>query len=180
VRRLPAAAGVLAVCGGLAVVLTGAAGPFSLNDVFVTLVGLLALVQGLRYANDRRRTEFHAAVTDDPERRWHAPVPGTEFDEVLAGISGFPRPNVRDRVRDRIREAAVETVAAREGVPEPRAAAMLESGAWTDDPAAAVFLGAEEDVPLRVFLRALVSGESRFTYGARRTVAVLGEMEGEA
>lgn len=179
-RRLPAAAGVVAVCAGVAVVLTGVVGPFTLNDAFVTLVGLLAVVQGLRYANGRRRTEFHAAVTDDPERRWHAPVPGTEFDEVLAGIGGVPRPATRDRVRDRVRAAAVGTLVAREGVTEERAAEMLAAGTWTDDPAAAGFFSDEVGLPLRVYLRVLVGGDSRFTYGARRAVAVLGEMEAEA
>jgi hypothetical protein len=180
VRRLVTGAGVVAVCAGVAVVVTNRVGPFDLNYAFVTLVGLLALVQGLRYAGERRVVDYPAATTDDPELRWRAPVPGTEFDEGLASATGFPSIGTRDRVRDRIREAVVELLASRDGVPEERAEEVLREGTWTDDPVAAHFVGGDVDLPLGTSIRALLRGESRFTYGARRAVAALADLEAES
>lgn len=178
--RIAAAIGVIGALAGLTVVATGAVGPFDVTFDIALVVGLLAAVQGLRYAFERRRTEYEAFEVADPEDRYAAPVPGAGFDETLATASGtsFRAANTRDAVRDRLQGTALEVVAAARGVDEEAAADLLATGDWTDDPVAAAFLGGG-DYPLRTFVDALVRRESRFVLGARRTVAELARLQGD-
>jgi hypothetical protein len=172
------AAGALAALAGLAIVLSGDSGPFSFTFEFALLVGLLAVVQGLRYGMERRRTSYAALSVGDPEERYAAPPPGREFDESLTRTSGrtLRAVNGRRELRRRVHAAAVTTLAATAGVPEAEAARRIEAGTWTDDPVAARFL-ANGSVPLSASLRALVRGESRFSVGIRHAVAAVAALD---
>jgi hypothetical protein len=172
VRRWLAVVGVAAALGGLAVGLTGAVGPFPLTFDFALAAGVLAALQGVRYGLGRRHTQYAATEVADPEERAAARVPGADVDEVLAGTAGrsWYATERRDRVRERVHEAAVEAVVAREGIADEEAASRLAAGTWTDDRVAAAFLSEDVSMPVRVTLRALVGGETRFAIGAARAV----------
>jgi hypothetical protein len=173
-RRFAAALGVALAGIGLAMI-AGVPLPFSMQRTFVTLTGVLTLLQGLRYASARRAVEREAASTGDPEQRTHAPVPG---DDVDAGL-GLPRDLSqrgsfrREDVRDRFREVAAETMEIRGVCGREEAESHLDDGTWTDDPFAARLLSAEPDampIPLRDRLSLLVRRESAYAHGVHRAI----------
>jgi hypothetical protein len=180
VKRIATAVGVGTVAAGLYVVLVGATGSLDLNYTFVTLVGALAVVQGLRYGLERRATPVGRSTTADPELRAHVPVPGDGHDTDIANASGwsYRAKNRRQTVREHLRAVAVETIAARENVTDAAARERVDDGSWTEDPLAAAFLGASTSrPPLREQLRARLRRESSFSYRARRTVAAIAELQ---
>ena len=173
--------GALATLLGLAIVAGAVGVPFGLRASFVTLVGLLAFVQGARYALVRRSTTLHATEVDDPERRHRVPVPGDDLDERLAVPSGWytGRVTTRQRVRDRLRAAAVETLVCRENCPESRAERLVDGGDWTADRVAAAFLaGDPPPLSLRRRLALFVRSESIFEHAAGRTIAAIVALQG--
>ena len=170
-RRLPAAVGVVAVLVGLAGVVAGLTGPFSLTEVFVTVVGLLALIPGARYALERRAVDPNWTDLGDPERRYRAPTPGDDFDRHV-NVGHLPVASLR-RTRSRIRDAAVASMVAN-GVPAETAEERVESGEWTDDPVAASFLRpGPTRVPIRDRIRALIDGRPIVQVRASRAVAAV-------
>lgn len=174
--RLASVVGVLAVLLGLATLTQrGLAAAFGFEFSFVTAIGVLAVIQGLRLVQERRAVEPVRGDTGDPELRYEAPVPGGDVDGELADADGWSRYSVnrRDRLRERVGEATVETLVATEGLSREAARDRILAGEWTDDPVAAWFLGEEESLPVREHARRLVRGESSFRLGVRRTVDAL-------
>lgn len=170
--------GVAALLAGfLAVFQRGVAGLFDFSYAFVTLVGVLAAVQGVRYASARRRTEHVSLDLGDPEERYVVDVPGAEVDDWLRRVDPRSRGGARfrNRLRERIREAAVERLVSARGHTPAEAEAALADGSWTDDPAAAAFLAPSLGYPLRTRLRVRLRGGSLFRHGVDRTVAALRE-----
>ena len=179
-RRLATVVGVVTVAAGLLVVFGGATANFDFNYTFVTLVGALAVVQGLRYGFERRSTDFEQSTTADPELRAHVPVPGDGHDDDIANAAGwsYRAKNRRRTVREHLRSVAVETIATRQNVTEAAARDRLDEGTWTDDPLAAAFLGSSTSrPPLREQLRARLRREPAFSYHARRTVGAIAELQ---
>ena len=176
-RRLATAVGLLSVLVGFAGVL-GVLTPLSLTDLFVTLVGAVTVMQGARYALDRRTVDVRSASLGDPERRYRAPVPGESFDAELDVRR--PSPARRKRVRERVREAAVDSLVA-QGLTRAEARTAVEGGAWTDDPGVAAFLDAgPTPLPVADRVRAFVRGETTFQIQTRRAVAAVESLwEGE-
>jgi hypothetical protein len=177
VNRVAVLLGVVTTLFGVAVVLQrGLAGTISLDYLFVTLVGLLALVQGVRLANERRSREGYAAETGDPELRFSVPTPGDELESELRGLGGWAPRGVehRKRARQTLYDATVETLVTQTGVSREVAEERIDDGSWTDDPVAARFLSRNApEIPLSVKLRGLVTRGSAFERGARHTVNVL-------
>ncbi|WP_129114740.1 DUF7269 family protein [Halegenticoccus tardaugens] len=176
-NRAIVAVGIAAVLAGLASLATGGSvAGFDLGYAFVTLVGLLALVQGLRHAAERWSTPVEAAETGDPERRHRVPTPGDDVDARLAEAHDWSirRSRERQTIRERLRDAAVDALVAH-GLGDPEEAdARVEAGAWTDDPFAAAFLGADAPVPpLSDRVRDLFRRGSRFERDVARTVAAV-------
>lgn len=183
-NRVALLLGVAATLFGLAVVVQrGLAATVSLDYLFVTLVGLLALVQGARLANERRSREGYAAETGDPERRFSVPTPGDELESELQGLGGWAPHGVehRKRARQTLYETAVETLVTQTGVSRETAEERIDDGSWTDDPVAARFLSRNApELPLRTRLRGLFSRGSAFSRGARHAVDALVRLqEGE-
>lgn len=173
-RQLTVALGVLAVLVGLASVATGGSLGFGLDYLFVTLVGLVALVQGLRYAAARRSATLPFTATGDPELRREVPVPGGEFDDRLAGSEGwsFRSVRVRESVRERLTEATVAALVDYRGLSRAEAERRVASGEWTDDAVAAGLLAeGEVDRGRLAALRGLFRRESRYRRAVRRTLA---------
>jgi hypothetical protein len=181
-RRLLALVGTAAIAAGLASVAGVPVAALALREAFVTLVGVLVGVQGLRYLLERRAVAYRATETADPEERATSPTPGTDFDEELTAAATWSRAAVRDRaaIRDRLRETAVETMVVRGDCSRETAERLVEDGEWTTDPVAAGFLtpeGTAHAFPDRV--RLLAQRESPFANAATRTVAAIDRLQAE-
>jgi len=173
--RAAAAVGVAAVAFGFVVVAQrGVAGLFDLTYVFVTGAGVLALVQGLRYANDARTAEHRAIETGDPEERYGVPVPGDDADELLSR-RGFSRASIKRRreFHQQLRRVAEETLRARGDYADGEVSAAIDDGTWTDDPVAAWFLGSDVRPPPGARLRRLLGADAEFRYGVVHVVDAL-------
>jgi len=172
-RRLFLLVGVVATVAGFAVV-AGVSLGLELTDVFLGLVAVLAAIQGLRYVQRRRDTTPNPTVTGDPEARVTVPTPGSDFDDDLVSAAGRrTRWAARERVVDRLKARAKAALVARGGRAPEEAAALLDTGGWTDDPVAARFLGASVSIPLRQRVRLFLSGQSSLTDRVERTVTAI-------
>ncbi|MFD1597697.1 DUF7269 family protein [Halobellus rarus] len=178
-----AGAVLLGLAGLAGVVVPGVSASFA----FVVLVGIIAGIQGLRYALGRREVNVVETETGTPESRYRVPAPGDD-DWRTASHRG-PRPSTRrgrDRstrtagfsrrhprtLRQRIRDVAVETIGLREHCSAERAERVLDTGDWTDDPVAARFLGADVPVSLSTRLRFVFSRSSYLARALRTLDAV--------
>ncbi|MFC6795539.1 hypothetical protein ACFQFH_15905 [Halobaculum halobium] len=147
---------------------------FDLTYVFVTGAGVLALVQGLRYANDARTAEHRAVETGDPEDRYEVPAPGDDDDELITR-RGYSRASIKRRreFHRHLRQVAEETLRARGDFADSEVATAIDDGGWTDDPVAAWFLGADVPQPPGARLRRLLGTDAEFRYGVVHTVDAL-------
>lgn len=172
-RSLAYLVGVVATVAGFAIV-AGVSLGLELTDLFLSLVAVLAAIQGVRYVQRRRDTPVRTSTTGDPERRVEVPVPGSDFDdELLAAMTRRSRWDTRERLVSRLEERAHRALVLRDGRTPADASALIDSGAWTDDVVAARFLGADVSVPLGYRLRLLLSGQSVLVARVERTVAAI-------
>lgn len=169
---LVAGVGVVAVLGGLAALAGFAVPGLSATFVFVTVVGVVAGVQGLRYALGRRNVDYRAADTGDPERRYRVPTPGDDADRGLGGAGGWGRTGASN-LRTRLREAAVESLVLHDNCSPEAAERHVDAGTWTDDPVAARYLGADVPLPWVTRIGLVVRGESSTPARVARTVAAV-------
>lgn len=169
--------GLALVLAGLVVLLQrGLAGLFDISYLFVTGVGILAVLLGLNYFNVGRQTRRRETVVDDVELRYEATVPGTETDEMIADATDLSRGSVayRRELRERLREVTAETLRRNAGYGETGAETAVADGDWTPDPVAAWFLAeGSDDAPFSVRIRGVVGSESGFAFAARRTTAAI-------
>lgn len=149
--------GVAAVAVGfVAVVNRSIAAAIDPSTVVVTLIGALAVVQGVRYANERRGRDRRAADPGEPERRAPATVPGADLDERIGRMTAASHGGYASRreLRERVRTVAVAAVARDRNCSTAAAERAVEVGTWTDDPTAAAFLASDASYPIGVRLRA--------------------------
>jgi len=176
--------GIAAVAlGVLMVVQPGLAAAIGVDYAAVLLIGLIALVQGLRVARSRQRSEIRGAETPDVETVETMPTPGDEFDETVASLrSGPRRVLIRERadLRETLEAAALTAVADRENCSREAAAEMIEDGSWTDDVHAAALLGgpAAPSPPLFDRLKLAASAQSSFQFRVRRTADAVARAAG--
>ena len=178
--RLLVAVGVTAVAVGfVAAVDRGVAAALDPSTAVVTLIGLFGVVQGVRYANGRRGRERRATDPGEPERRTRATVPGADLDDRISRLTTGSRGSYRSRteLRSRVRAVAVAVVANDRNRSTADAKRAVKSGAWTTDPTAAAFCSAERSYPLRVRLRAVATGGSRYGYGLRAATDAIERIE---
>jgi hypothetical protein len=178
-----AVVGVAAVAVGLLAALNrGIASAISPTSAVVTLIGVLGVVQGVRYANARRDRRRLLTDPGEPERRAPAAVPGSDLDERIARVVSPAPGGYRDRrdLRDRVREVAVDAVARDRNCSREAAAAVVDDGTWTDDPAAAAFFDTRSRYPIRIRLSAGIRGRSNYWYGLRAAVDEVERIEGGA
>ncbi|WP_115865421.1 DUF308 domain-containing protein [Halorussus litoreus] len=167
--------GIAAVAlGVLMVVQPGLAATIGVDYAAVLLIGVIALVQGLRVARARQRSEIRSAETPDVETVETMPTPGDEFDETVASLrSGPRRVLIRERadLRETLEDAAITAVADRENCSREAAGELIEDGSWTDDVHAAALLGgsAAPSPPLFDRLKLAASAQSSFQFRVRRT-----------
>ncbi|WP_276280845.1 DUF308 domain-containing protein [Halorussus caseinilyticus] len=178
------AVGVVAVALGLLMaVQPRLASAVGTGYAAVTVVGLLALVQGIRVARSRQATDLQATTTPDVETVETVPTPGDEFDRTVAELrSGPRRVLIRERadLRETLEAAALTAVADRENCSRQQARERIDAGTWTDDVHAASFLGGTDAPSPPVFdrLRLAVSTESPFQYRIRRTADAVARTAG--
>ena len=179
--RPVAIAGVAAVAVGLLAALDrGIAAAISPTSAVVTLLGVLGLAQGVRYANARRDRRRLLTDPGEPERRAPAAVPGSALDERIAQVASPAPGGYRSRrdLRDRVREATVEVVARDRNCAREAAAEAIDDGTWTDDPAAAAFFDTRTAYPVRVRVVAGVRGRSNYWYGLRAAIDEIERIDG--
>ncbi|GAA0244703.1 hypothetical protein ACFFQF_04140 [Haladaptatus pallidirubidus] len=180
-RPLVTVVGILAIGGGLAVVFAPElAGFLSAGAIFVKLVGVLTLVQGLRVVQGRRNRDLLQAETGDPETNVTLPTPGTEFDERLLKVHSGARKErfrARKKIRATLESSLVEAIVQREGCSRDEARAQVETGEWTDDDEAAAFLGGPSAPrrSWREWFRQSLGGQTTFQHRARRTADAVSE-----
>lgn len=180
IRPLALAGAVVVAVGFAMLVAPGLAAALGLDFQFVTILGVLALVQGLRFVQGRRRVDLREALTGDPERRFEAPTPGDRIDRTLAKSRGWSRYDrtAKGRLRNRVHEAAVSAVVAHQGVTPEAARDRIAAGEWTDDPVAAWFLGQEVGLDPATRARLLVGRRPGFDAGFDRTVRAVEALTG--
>ncbi|ESP88136.1 DUF7269 family protein [Candidatus Halobonum tyrrellensis] len=180
--RATVVVGVVAVLFGFVVLVQrGLAGLLQLNYVFVTLVGVLALVQGLRFANESRMADRRATETADVEDRYRVPTPGDDVDALVSDAGGAARTSIKRRreFRRRLADAARETLRARGDYGTADVGEALEEGTWTADPVAAWFLADDGAVPLpaSVRIRRVFGSGTEFRFAATRTIAAISAVQ---
>lgn len=175
----------LAGLGLLFVFAPSAVRVLSLPRLGVLVLGAFAIVQAIRSLRTRRRSGIDGAEPPDREQRQVTDWPGDEFDRrvsVLSGKRGWGwAGGEHERLRRRLRNAAVEAAAHRWRLPTDAARGRIEDGEWTDDQAAAWFLGGPGVArpPLSVRVRAYLGSRTAFEFYANRTAdAVVGIREG--
>lgn len=179
-RSYLAGVGAAAVLAGVAVLVEpGLAALVGLRSdrVVVTVLALLALLQGSLAVSTRLVDGGRAAEPDAVERRFRATVPGDDFDELLADLPDLQvrrRDEERAAIRQRLEDVAVEVLVAR-GLDESNARRHLRSGTWTADERAASFFvpAADRERSFGARLRAAFGSDLAFTRRARRAVAAI-------
>lgn len=185
-RSLVASLGIaLAALGVGLVVFPDAAGALGLPRLGVVLMGAVALIEAVRSFATRRRTGLDGAELPDPEIRHETGIPGDEFDEQVVAVGQRRAPRWTggqpERLRRRLHAAAVAAAAHRWRLTTEAARKRVEAGEWTDDPAAAWFLGGPRvpRPPWGVRARAVLAPEPSVGFYANRTAdAVVALREG--
>ncbi len=174
-RRLAAIGALVAVLGLVAVVAPDLLGN-PLPSAFVAVVGVLALLGGLRIGLGRY-ADRHEPPLPTPECRRSATVPGDDFEATLSRASRRGRVGGaydRDQLRDRLRATAVDVLVRYDGNSRAEASERLAAGTWTDDRLAAAFFADEELTPsLTDRVRFAVTSDSAFRRQAAHAVAAL-------
>src|SRR5699024_5829428 len=137
-RTIWVVVGVLTAAVGLVFVFVPRlAGGLTTSQMLITLVGLLALLQGVRAVNARRNEKRRETDPPDPEIRAGVEIPGDDFDRALATRS--------PTVRDRLDTATLAVMTHHDDLSETEACDRLDRGTWTDDTLAAAFFSPEID-----------------------------------
>ena len=136
------------------------------------LAAAIAIVQGVwSSTTPTRPPSLSAGERDDPPA---TPTVGADFDERLAatGRVGTRTTEAEATVREDLRRLAIDAYRDATGCDWERAARAVETGEWTDDPAAAAFVGGPDApaVPLRVWFRDVLSDEGAFHRQTTRTI----------
>lgn len=169
---------------GVAVATIGGIETVVPESLAVPLLGLVVVLVGLFYAASAgEKTEPSPPA---PEKPAELPVPGEEIETQLEVLDGNPfHPNevdqwveTREELESRLRSVAVATLQDRYNLTAEAARRVLESGSWSDDPAAVAFF-TETQVETGSVLGQLRrgAGDSRAFVQANRAIDELGAVE---
>jgi len=169
-RALTALGAVLAVAGLAVFLVPSLGGAAAVGQFYVGAVGVIALLQGGRYARDAWRSPLVGADTGDPELVSGVPTPGDDFDEALAATFEVHSLEGRKEVEERLDPVARAVLERRRDWSAAEAERRLAAGDWTDDPLAAAFFSddAADRVPLVTRLRIRWSEKSAYGVRAER------------
>ena len=143
----------------------------------VDVVGVLAVVAGIRYALAARATDRRRADIEPPEPRHRSAVLGDEVETALraTGRDGVAR---RAELRRRLRGVAVDVLVAHGGYDRAAAEAAVDNGTWTDDPVAAGYLAEPASLPPRMRVRNLLRRRSTVWRCVERALTAVEEVRG--
>ncbi|WP_323191786.1 DUF308 domain-containing protein [Halostella sp. PRR32] len=170
---------VTAALGFVLVFVPEYAGLINAPNAFVTIVGAIALLQGFRAVQLRRRKEVVEFETPDPETRPTLPTPGDELGHNLR--SHDRRHSDRQkRIDERLETAAIEGIVYAQDCSEDEARDALERGTWTDDPIAAAFFTdhVPESTPVLTRIRHTMSFRLRFDRQRRHAAHAIADLHG--
>ena len=145
------------------------------------IAGLTAVVQGLWSSTTPSRPPPLPVDGDPAKRDVTGPVVGGTFDERLAAVQRVDNrsPEGEAVVREDLRRLATDTYQRTHRCDWETAARAVETGAWTDDPAAAAFVGGADapDVPLRLWFEDMLSEYGAFHRQTIRTLRAIYALE---
>ena len=184
-RRRTVAVGVLAMAGGLAVLLVpGVGGALVPNLVAVVLtigVGAVAIWLAVRALSG---DDDEPVTLPRPESRPDYRSAGAEFTALLDAVSLAGRRELdgetgRERLHDRLHELAVGVLGRTDGWPPEAAAERLAGGDWTDEESATAFFadGLTPPISRRAYFP-LGATDLPLARRARHVVAALAERVG--
>ncbi|RRJ31277.1 DUF7269 family protein [Halocatena pleomorpha] len=173
--------GALAVLAGLTAVFE----PVVLTVVpsgssgLVSVIGVLSLTEAARAGYSRYSRSADAPSLPKPERRLVSSRPKSTAD-VRPSVRGRRSHHAvvveQKRIRDQLLETAVRVLVQCDGDTRERARERLQTGAWTDDPAAAAFFAPDEHrLPLSDRIESVVTGTDAFEQQANSAVTALSE-----
>ena len=147
------------------------------------IAGLIAVVQGLWSSTTASRPPPLPVDGDPTERDVPGSVVGETFDERLAAVQRVDSrsPDSEAVVREDLRRLATDVYQRTHRCDWETAARAVETGAWTDDRAAAAFVGGADapDVPLRLWFEDMLSEHGAFHRQTIRTLRAIYALEGE-
>lgn len=149
------------------------------NDyVLVAGFAVLAFVLALLVMLSGRPGNVRESTTPDPERAVELPVPGDEFDDAMASrvaLVPFVGSISRAGLRDRLRQTTVNWVMREENCARSEAERRVDTGVWTDDEKAALFLARDRSAGERasVVLGSWVRLRPWTQVGAHRTALAI-------
>lgn len=150
--------------------------------VLVAAFGVVAILGGLAVLLGRGVAGIDQTTPPDPEEVHPVPRSGESFDEfVSAGwLREWLLSDRHHRIRTRLRESAIDTVMRQDDCTREEARKRVDRGTWTEDAEVATFL-ADSGVPLQpAGALAALRGHSPYQRAARRTaeeIARYGEWE---
>jgi hypothetical protein len=185
VNRVRLAVGVACVAAGVALTV-GVEAPAIPGGTygFVAVGSTAAIVAGVALYRDGR-TATGTSVTAPPTQA-RPQRPGEAVADAIDDLRVVGRrqdaTDGRRQVSERLESLAVDVLVAKRDVTAATARDRLESGAWTDDPAAAAFFvdGPVPPLTVRDQVAALRSGDPPFARRARHVLAELHRLEGDA
>lgn len=172
IRPIAVVGALACLSGAVVLVDTGVAAVVDLGELALTAVGLIAVVQAVRFLALSRGEDTSGVALGDPEATDAGGIPGSETDRLLGDD---PAPAAVDSLRDRLGTVAVDRLAVAHGTTEAAARDTLTDGTWTDDPVALAFLEPDRDYPLRIRLRARFGGPHPEAVGFEHAVRALRE-----
>lgn len=175
------ATGIVALALGILALVAPGIFPFAVDRVFVTLVGVFALLLAWGAIAHYRDGEREESEFGDVERVRAVPSPGDGFGDAIRLFLPTSRLHYqRRRIREALHAAAVSVLTRYEGYAEDAATAAIESGTWTTNRDAAAFLGGDDadPAPIRSLVRDVARREPSFYSGIRYTVNELATMAG--
>lgn len=178
-RPVLLAVGIVLAGVGLAMTVDpGPARAFPLPRMTLAMVGAGTLFAAVLLVERRRRVDHERAETGEPETLPELPAPGDGFREDLRHAASLRGAGTQEAVRERLRAATVAVIRRRQDCSPSEARRLVDTGEWTDDEFAAVFLGDDLTDGPRIPMDAWLRIESPFTYRARRTVRAIVDLAG--
>lgn len=152
--------------------------------LFVAALGGMTLLATVPVVVSARSTTLQQSTTSDPELPVDSPPAGREFDETVRSAR-FRLPvvghEVRTRVRERLGTAAVEATMRATDCDRDTATRRVQTGRWTDDSAASVYLASDPPLQRRIetALDAVTCLQTPTQRRAERTAEAISTLERE-
>lgn len=147
------------------------------------IAGLSAVVQGLWSSTTPSRPPSLPVDSDPTERDVPGSSVGESFDERLAAVWRVDGRSADSEavVREDLRRLATDAYQRTYRCDWETAARAVETGSWTDDPAAAAFVGGADapDVPLRLWFNDMFSEHGAFHRQTIRTLRSIYALEAD-